>query len=158
MATVGDRELLELIAKKLSDLGSFHGGFEKMLIMIEHIGQDQKETKETMKKVSDAMYDPDSGLFMRVRGIEQKLDTNIQKIDTNIADLEKEIQKSAAKVELNELRNFKASIEKICGGETLDELTQLIKLRRNLSKIYWSVLLTLVMSVGKLLFDLSKHT
>jgi len=153
MATVGDRELLELIAKKLSDLGSFHGGFEKMLIMIEHIGQDQKETKETMKKVSDAMYDPDSGLFMRVRGIEQKLE-----IDTNIADLEKEIQKSAAKVELNELRNFKASIEKICGGETLDELTQLIKLRRNLSKIYWSVLLTLVVSVGKLLFDLSKHT
>ena len=147
MATSSERELLELLVKKVSDNSA---GFEKLCVMIEHVQTEQEKSGQKLDKVSEALYDPNTGLFSRVKAIESKLDTNIKDLDKKCDEL------PSVKEEVEDLKKFQTAIESIAGKQ-LEELTALVNLRKNLSKIYWSLALSVVAFVGNLLFQLAKR-
>lgn len=150
MANSSDRELLEVIAKKLSDSKALNGGFDKLCLMIEHIQEKQNESGIKLDKVSEALYDPGVGLFTRVKGIEQKIDGSMNEIEKKIEIV------PDVKTDIHDLKKFQKAIEDICGNQ-LGELSEIIKLRKNLSTIYWGLAAMISLGVAKMLFDLSKH-
>jgi hypothetical protein len=151
MATNSERELLEILVKKVSDSSALNGGFEKLCVMIEHVQAEQEKSGVKLDKVSEALYDPNTGLFSRVRAIESKLDTNIKDLDKKCDEL------PTVKEEVQDLKKFQAAIESIAGKQ-LEELTALVNLRKRLANIYWALALTIVAFVGNLLFQLAKRT
>lgn len=151
MATNSERELLEILVKKVSDSSALNGGFEKLCIMIEHVQEEQTKSGVKLDKVSEALYDPNTGLFSRVKVIESKLDTNIKDIDKKCNEL------PTVKEEVQDLKKFQAAIENIAGKQ-LEELTALVKLRQRLANIYWALALSALAFVGNLLFQLTKRT
>lgn len=153
--------------------------------MIEHIQEEQTKSGVKLDKVSEALYDPNTGLFSRVRAIESKLDTNIHDLEikckdvpdvketlvalkvslqdtnkevtalkTHVDDLDKEI--NVFKTDLTELKKVQATLISISGGQ-FEELDALVKLRKNLSKIYWALTLAFLTFVGKMLFEIAKR-
>ena len=110
----------------------------------------QNESGAKLDKVSEAIYDPDNGLFSRVKDIEQKIDGNMNEIEKKIQIV------PDVKTELHDLKNFKESIEEICGKQ-LNELSELVKLRKNLSTIYWGIAAAVILFIGKILLDIVKH-
>lgn len=151
MATNSERELLELLVKKVSDSSALNGGFEKLCVMIEHIQEEQAKSGQKLDRVSDALYDPNIGLFSRVKAIESKLDTNIKDLDKKCDEL------PTVKEELEDLKDFKTAIENIAGKQ-LEELTALVNLRKRLANIYWALALSVIAFVGNLLFQLAKRS
>jgi vacuolar-type H+-ATPase subunit I/STV1 len=151
MATNSERELLEILVKKVSDSSALNGGFEKLCVMIEHVQEEQTKSGVKLDKVSEALYDPNTGLFSRVKAIESKLDTNIKDLDKKCDEL------PTVKEEVQDLKKFQAAIESIAGKQ-LEELTALVNLRKRLANIYWALALSVLAFVGNLLFQLAKRT
>lgn len=150
MATNSERELLEILVKKVSDSSALNGGFEKLCVMIEHVQEEQEKSGHKLDKVSEALYDPNTGLFSRVKAIESKLDTNIKDLDKKCDEL------PTVKEEVQDLKKFQAAIESIAGKQ-LEELTALVNLRKRLANIYWALALSIVAFAGNLLFQLAKR-
>jgi len=150
MATVTEKELLETLIKKLGDSSALNGGFDKLVLMIEHVQERQEDSNKKLDKVSEALYDPDTGLFSRVKKIEQKLDTNIDELEKKVRVVPN------VKSEVDDLKKFQVALETITGKQ-LEELHHLIKLRKNLSNVYWALLVSLAGVVGDVLFNLIKH-
>jgi len=150
MATNNEREMLELLLKKISDSSALNGGFEKLCVMIEHVQTEQEKSGHKLDKVSEALYDPNTGLFSRVKAIESKLDTNIKDLDKKCDEL------PSVKEEVEDLKKFQTAIENIAGKQ-LEELTALVNLRKRLASIYWALALSVIGFVANLLFQLTKH-
>ena len=151
MATSSERELLELLVKKMGESSALNGGFEKLCVMIEHIQEEQTKSGVKLDKVSEALYDPNNGLFSRVRAIESKLDTNIRDLDKKCDEL------PTVKEELQDLKKFQAAVENIAGKQ-LEELDALVKLRKNLANVYWALALSAAGAFASMLFNLFKHS
>lgn len=150
MATNSERELLETLVRKFGESRALNGGFEKLCLMIEHVQEKQDESSKKLDKVSEALYDPDKGLFTRVQKIEQKLDTNIE-------ELEKKVEVVPdVKSEVDDLKKFQSSIESIAGKQ-LEELVMLVKLRKNLANIYWALALSAAGAFASMMFNLFKR-
>ena len=187
-----ERELLESIARKISESKALNGGFDRMCVMIEHIQDKQEESGKKLDKVSEALYGPDNGLFSRVKTIESKLDNNhvmiehIQdkqeesgkkldkvsealygpdnglfsrvktiesKLDNNLSDLEGKVKEMPAIViDVTDMKKFKNSIERVAGKQ-LEELNDLVRLRKHLSRIYWTLVASVLAFLGSVLYQ-----
>jgi hypothetical protein len=150
MATSSERELLEMLVKKMGESSALNGGFEKLCIMIEHVQEEQAKSGVKLDKVSDALYDPNNGLFSRVKAIESKLDTNIENLNRKVDDI------PDVKDDVDDLKKFQAAVENIAGKQ-LEELNELVKLRKNLANVYWALALSAAGAFMSMLFNLWKH-
>jgi uncharacterized protein YaaN involved in tellurite resistance len=150
MATTSEKELLETLIKKMGESSALNGGFDKLCLMIEHIQDKQEESGKKLDKVSEALYDPNNGLFSRVKAIETKIDTNIDELEKKVRIV------PDVKSEVHDLKKFQQSIEEIAGKQ-LEELHSLVKLRKNLTNIYWALVFSVVMAVLTTLFNIIKH-
>jgi SMC interacting uncharacterized protein involved in chromosome segregation len=178
MPNTREQELLELIVQKFNDSRALNGGFDKLCLMIEHVQTEQDKNSGKLDKVSDALYDPDHGLFARVKKLEQKIDSNLGDLDqivkgiptvetkvtalvTKVESLEKKAETqttldSDTRKKVQDLEKFHAQMEKI-GGVGLNEFTDIVALKQRMSNIYWALALAIMMFVGKLLFELAKR-
>jgi hypothetical protein len=150
MATSSERELLEMLVKKMGESSALNGGFEKLCIMIEHIQDEQTKSGVKLDKVSEALYDPNHGLFSRVKAIESKLDTNIKDLNRKV-DIIPDV-----KGDVDDLKKFQAAVESIAGKQ-LEELNALVKLRKSLANVYWALALSAAIAFFSTLFNLWKH-
>ena len=146
MSINAERELLESL-KKISESKALNGGFDRLCVMVEHIQDKQDESSRKLDKVSDALYGPDTGLFSRVKMIESKLDATLGDLETKAKEI------PTVKVEVIDLKKFQSSIEKIAGAQ-LEELNDLVRLKRHLSKIYWTSAASVCAFLGTILFHL----
>ena len=144
MAIGAERELLESL-KKISESKALNGGFDRLCVMVEHIQDKQDESGRKLDKVSDALYGPDTGLFSRVKTIESKLDATLGDLEVKAKEI------PTVKVEVVDLKKFQTSIEKIAGTQ-LEELNDLVRLKKHLSKIYWTSAASVFAFVGTILF------
>jgi hypothetical protein len=178
MATTSEKELLETLIKKMGESSALNGGFDKLCLMIEHIQEKQEESSKKLDKVSEALYDPNSGLFSRVKAIESKLDTNIEELEKKVRvvpDVKSEVHD--LKLDVQEMKKFKQMIEDISGkqleeiaslkkfkttmeeiaGRQLEEISTIVRLRKNLSNIYWALTLSMIGAALTTLFNIIKH-
>ena len=61
---------VEKMETKISNAKSMNGGFDKLLIEVEHIKEAQGDILEGVRGVKRNLYEPDSGLFSRVKELE----------------------------------------------------------------------------------------
>lgn len=141
-----ERELLESIARKISESKALNGGFDRMCVMIEHIQDKQEESGKKLDKVSEALYGPDNGLFSRVKTIESKLDNNLSDLEGKVKEM------PAIVIDVTDMKKFKDSIERVAGKQ-LEELNDLVRLRKHLSRIYWTLVASVLAFLGSVLYQ-----
>jgi len=65
-------EKVERVERKISAAPSLNGGFDKLLLEVAHIKEAQVEILQGIRGVKKNLYEPDSGLFSRVRELESE--------------------------------------------------------------------------------------
>jgi hypothetical protein len=61
---------VEKMETKISNAKSMNGGFDKLMLEVEHIKDTQTDILEGVRGVKQNLYEPDSGLFSRVKELE----------------------------------------------------------------------------------------
>ena len=61
---------IESMENKISSAKSLNGGFDKLANDVEHIKQTQTDILDGVRGVKQNLYEPDSGLFSRVKELE----------------------------------------------------------------------------------------
>ena len=74
-------DLLKLVLQKVENMEhkitsakSLNGGFDKLAGDVEHIKEAQREVLDAVRGVKQTLYEPDSGLFSRVKELETESD------------------------------------------------------------------------------------
>jgi len=63
---------VENMEQKIASAQSLNGGFDKLLLEVEHIKESQADILEGVRGVKRNLYEPDSGLFSRVKELEME--------------------------------------------------------------------------------------
>jgi hypothetical protein len=63
---------VEKMETKISNAKSMNGGFDKLMMEVEHIKDTQTDILEGVRGVKQNLYEPDSGLFSRVKELESE--------------------------------------------------------------------------------------
>jgi len=63
---------VEKMETKISNAKSMNGGFDKLMLEVEHIKETQAAVLEGVRGVKQNLYEPDSGLFSRVKELESE--------------------------------------------------------------------------------------
>ena len=61
---------VEKMETKISNAKSMNGGFDKLMTEVEHIKETQSDILDGVRGVKQNLYEPDSGLFSRVKELE----------------------------------------------------------------------------------------
>ncbi len=63
---------VEKMETKISNAKSMNGGFDKLMMEVEHIKDTQDDILDGVRGVKQNLYEPDSGLFSRVKELESE--------------------------------------------------------------------------------------
>ena len=120
-------EKVEKMETRLSNAKSMNGGFDKLMMEVEHIKQSQADILDGIRGVKKNLYEPDSGLFSRVKELEmesaRRMDyiTETKPIVGEHQELllwKKQVQKEVDEVEdlrleVAKLQDWRAGMQKI---------------------------------------------
>jgi hypothetical protein len=118
---------VETMEAKISNARSMNGGFDKLLLEVEHIKESQADILEGVRGVKRNLYEPDSGLFSRVKELEME---SVRRMDYIIETKpivgqhqelllwKKQVQKEVDEVEdlrleVAKLQDWRAGMQKI---------------------------------------------
>ena len=120
-------EKVEKVENKISNAKSMNGGFDKLMTEVEHIKETQSDILDGVRGVKQNLYEPDSGLFSRVKELETESERRKEFIieskpalefskelvvwkrqaDKDLADFEK------LQIEFAKLQDWKAGAQKV---------------------------------------------
>ena len=110
-------EKLERVENKVVNSAAMNGGFDKLMNEVEHIKTAQVEVLDAVKGVKKSLYEPDSGLYSRVRELETESDRRLEFIQESKPALEfsKELQvwKKHADKELEQFEKMQIEFAKL---------------------------------------------
>jgi hypothetical protein len=122
---------VEGVELRLASAKSLNGGFDKLLVEVEHIKETQDEILQGMRGIKKSIYEPDSGLFSRVKQLEVESDRRMEYVKETKPALEfaKELVgwKQHADKELEEMEKLRL------------EVAELRSWRINISKLIWLI-------------------
>ena len=148
---VTDREILEVIAHKLSESKILNGGFDKMLVAIEHIKEKQAEDGVKIESVYQALYNQD-GAFVRLVRLEDRAEIADERVVETTGKLKELSEIEACKLAEIQANNRVVAKLKELAGPNLDNLAGMMKIQRAISKLYWLVAAGIAGAVGKFLW------
>ena len=118
-----DHVLDELLSKvnkiedKVTSAKSLNGGFDKLMLEVGHIKEVQQDILDGVKGVKKTLYEPDSGLFSRVKELENESERRKEFIIESKPALEfsKELQvwKKHADKELEQFEKLQIEFAKL---------------------------------------------
>jgi len=160
--------LVESIAHKINTSPALNGGFDKMLVIVEHIQEKQVETGEKMDKIHEGLYNPDDGLYARVKMVESATENfakihaaHIQSDEKSMREISNSLKKlSTTDEDLSKKAETTSRLKKIA-GEDLEKLESVIKVKSTWSEI-WSKAMWLVVggafaAIGKAIWEAVGH-
>ena len=108
---------VENMEHKITSAKSLNGGFDKLAGDVEHIKESQREVLDAVRGVKKSLYEPDSGLFSRVKELETESDRRKEFIMESKPALEfsKElvVWKRHADKELEQFEKLQMEFEKL---------------------------------------------
>ena len=108
---------IENMENKISSAKSLNGGFDKLASDVEHIKETQLTILEGVRGVKQNLYEPDSGLFSRVKELETESQRRMEYIQESKPALEfsKElvVWKRHADKELEQFEKLQMEFEKL---------------------------------------------
>jgi hypothetical protein len=119
----------------LSSAAALNGGFDKLMLEIKCIKNNQEEMREMVSKVTDTIYDPDTGLLVKARDTESRLAAldNFDEMLEPIVDRHKEM---SLWIDSREKDLEKSSDKKI---DFLIEIDRLTQWKNNVTKLLWII-------------------
>ena len=149
--------------KDMDDIKSNFHEVETDLKLIKKVSEDKEQTLE---KIHDALYHPFTGIYSNM----QKSDNNLDKLANKISSLESKIDSTnkdlnatiiMAEQKLNKRADetdgkFKI-IKEIGGDEALTSIKDAVETHKNMSKMWWALILAVVSGFGKFLWDVVKE-
>ena len=118
---------VESMENRISSAKSLNGGFDKLAGDVEHIKESQREVLEAIRGVKKSLYEPDSGLFSRVKELETESQRRLEFIQESKPALEfskelvvwkkhadKELEQfEEMQIEFAKLQDWKANMQKV---------------------------------------------
>lgn len=162
------QSLLEGIASKINNSPVLNGGFDRMMVMVQHIEEKQGATAEKVDKIHDGLYDPIEGLYARVQKVEsttaqfiEKQLEHIESDELNMAQINENLKKLAASTgDLEKKAETTIKLKKIAGDD-LEKLDSTIKVKTTWSdawaKIIWFVVGGVGAALGKAVWEYVAH-
>jgi hypothetical protein len=161
--------LVESIASKINSSPALNGGFDKMMVIVEHIQDKQGETTEQLKEIHNGLYDPNEGLYARVKMVETATERFAQAHAEHISNDEKnmrEINESLKKLtvqdeDLSKKVETTTKLKKIAGDD-LEKLESVIKVKSAWASIWskaaWLLVGGTLAAIGKAVWELVAHS
>ena len=81
-------EKLERVENKVVNSPAMNGGFDKLLGEVAHIKETQSEVLDAVKNIKKSLYEPDSGLYSRVKQLEVENERRLEYINESKPALE----------------------------------------------------------------------
>ena len=118
---------VENMEHKITSAKSLNGGFDKLLGEVGHIKDVQGEVLDAVKGIKKSLYEPDSGLYSRVKQLEVENDRRLEFIQESKPALEfakelvvwkkqadKELEQfEAMQIEFAKLQDWKAGAQRV---------------------------------------------
>ena len=108
---------IENMEHKITSAKSLNGGFDKLAGDVEHIRDTQKEVLEAVRGVKKSLYEPDSGLFSRVKELEmessRRMDYIVETKPIVGQHQELLLWKREAEKDINEVENLRLEVSKL---------------------------------------------
>jgi hypothetical protein len=108
---------VEKMETKISNAKSMNGGFDKLMMEVEHIKDTQADILEGVRGVKQNLYEPDSGLFSRVKELETESIRRLEYVKESKPALEfaKELQlwKKKADKDLEDFEKMQIEFAKL---------------------------------------------
>ena len=122
---------VENMEHKMSNAQSLNGGFDKLLLEVQHIKEVQSDVLDGVRGVKKNLYEPDSGLFSRVKELEmessRRMDYIIEMKPLLAQAQELILWKKEAAKDINELEDLRL------------EMSKLQEWKAGMSKVIWLV-------------------
>src|SRR5574337_318775 len=148
---------LRRVREVLDKAAVLNGGFDKVMLKLDHITEKQEETADKVNKIHDTLYEPDKGFFARVKSIEMTTEA----IKNKVNEHEEKGEALVKKVEQDEtkLTTHEQTTEKLkkLAGEDLQDLASVMKLRKTFDKLFWLVVTGVGTMIGKIIWDIYTH-
>ena len=108
---------VENMEHKITSAKSLNGGFDKLMLEVSHIKEVQEDILDGIKGVKRTLYEPDSGLFSRVKQLETESARRMEYIQESKPALEfsKElvVWKRQADKDLEEVEQLRVEVAKL---------------------------------------------
>ena len=108
---------VENMEHKITSAKSLNGGFDKLAGDVEHIKESQREVLDAVRGVKKSLYEPDSGLFSRVKELEtesaRRMDYIIETKPIVGQHQELLLWKKEAEKDINEVENLRLEVSKL---------------------------------------------
>lgn len=159
------QQTVESIAKKIHGAPALNGGFDRMLVIVEHIREKQDDTTEKINKIHDDLYEPDDGLYARVKMVEnvtadfaKRQTEHLITDERTLVSLNESLKKLSEKDEdLGKKAETTLRLKKIA-GEDLEKLESMIRVKSvwlNVwSKAVWLLGGGILAAIGKTVWEL----
>ena len=162
---------LELLIKKISakveTASVLNGGFDeirdelkeikwsqlKVMADLNRVHEDIPEIKKEVSSIKEAIYDPDNGLYSRIK--ESNADS--KRREDMLKDVSQRTSLIAKKLDsmeekMSPIEDTTKKLKKIA-GEDLEELKSITKTKENINKLWWAILLAAGAGLGKFIWD-----
>ena len=110
-------EKLDRVEQKVINSAAMNGGVDKLTNDVEHIKDTQKEVLEAVRGVKKSLYEPDSGLFSRVKELEmessRRMDYIVETKPIVGQHQELLLWKREAEKDINEVENLRLEVSKL---------------------------------------------
>src|SRR5574337_361683 len=132
---------LRRVREVLDKAAVLNGGFDKVMLKLDHITEKQEETADKVNKIHDTLYEPDKGFFARVKSIEMTTEAIKNKVN----------EQDETKLTTHEQTTEKL---KKLAGEDLQDLASVMKLRKTFDKLFWLVVTGVGTMIGQIIWDI----
>jgi uncharacterized protein Yka (UPF0111/DUF47 family) len=140
-----ERTLLH-IQEKLKSAHVLNGGFDRLMEKVDSIEGTQEKILGELNTVKVTIYDPDTGIYSRIKAVDDRNDERAHAIDKSIA----EIKVSQDKL-VETTKNHAEEVQKVKDLEK--KVDDLSKWKSNTGKIVWAVVVPVVTTFGKIIYD-----
>ena len=162
------QQMVGEIAKKINGAPALNGGFDRMMVIVEHIQEKQDEANRKINRIHEGLYEPDDGLYARVKMVENVASefskkqadhfTTDEKMFVNLNDSLKKL--SEKDEELSKKVETTLRLKRIAGDdlEKLEAVIQVKSMWLNIwSKIIWLLSGGILAAVGKTIWEILAH-
>lgn len=162
---------LELLIKKISakveNASVLNGGFDeirdelkeikwsqlKVMADLNRVHEDIPEIKKEVASIKDAIYDPDNGLYSRIKesnADSKRREDMLKDVSTRTSLIAKKLDSMEDKI--GPMEETTKKLKKIAGDD-LEQLKSITKTKENINKLWWAAILAISAGIGKFIWD-----
>ena len=140
-------QLLAQVSQKLTETSTLESKFDRIIFKVEKIEESQNKILDQISDIHETMYNPDKGIFSRIKEVEQKDSKNVLILEQSISDIGNLQEEEKKKVENFELilHDHKENIKNI-----EQKISDFEKIRSHLSSSIKWMIITLLSGAGGL--------